>query len=143
MQELQAVKPEKIEVIFDEFGDLDRQVQQFKPVADRHEELKKRIRQWFEDQGYAADASAIAHGKRYEIHASERKHERELISKLKAWLILRRGLSVGKCLELWSITLKNLEKNIAATQLAPLLRNERTGHRTITAVPKAPPPKAA
>src|SRR6476646_4722043 len=73
--------------IIDEFGELDRQVREFKPVADKHAKLKKVIQAWYEaDEN---DSTHVAEGSLFSVQVSARAHERKITDMLRVYRILK------------------------------------------------------
>ena len=120
--------------LIDQYGELDRQVQQFKPIADKHAKLKAVIKSWYDDQ--PGEASAIAAGRLYEVQVSARENERTWSSMAKVYR------AVGGCtafLKICSVAIKAVEEAIGKSKAEALLVEERTGSRRLKVVAKAAP----
>ena len=117
--------------LIDEYGELDRQVQAFKPKADRHEKLKGIIKSWYDDA--PADATAIAEGSLYDVQVGVRAKERTWRSMTKVYK------AVGGCsafLNLCSIAIEAVVGAIGKAKAEELLVESQTGSRRLKAVAK-------
>ncbi len=119
--------------IVDEYGELDRKIQEFKPTTKRYEELKKTIQGWYAD--LPAEQSSVAEGKLYTVQVGARENRRKITNMLKVY----RLIGMQKFLELCSISLEAIEKVIAPSRLEGIISSERTGPRTLRPVAKASP----
>jgi len=120
--------------ICDEYGELDRQVTAFAPVAKRHAALQQTIRGYAID--LAADINAIYTGDLYQILVSERGEERYLDPKAKR--VIFKILKTVRAMELFTITLKAAEDELGKEELEALVTRARTGSRKLVAVAIAP-----
>lgn len=125
------------EQLIDEFGELDRLVNDFKPKAKRHEALKEIIRGWYCDQ--AAEQEFEPEGRLYRLQVSACEN-RSTVSPLKVY----KDLGVKKLLQICEITLKAIKEAVGESAAAKYVTYAQTGSRKITAVAKAAPaPPAA
>jgi hypothetical protein len=118
--------------LIDEFGELDRQVQQFKPQAERHEFLKKLIRSWFDDE--PAAQTAIATGNVYEIQLTAKLKERTWTDIFK----LYRALGREKFLSVCEVALGKAEELLGKPKVATLVSEALTGSRRLKPVLRTP-----
>jgi hypothetical protein len=123
--------------VADEFGELERRIQEFKPVRDRHEALKKQIQTWFEQE--PADQPASVEGKLYLVQASARANQR----KVKSIASLFRRLGKALFLEVATVPFTAIDRVLPAEEHEKFVSEERTGSRTIKAVLRAPAGKTA
>lgn len=134
---LTLAKPQKVptrEQIIDEYGELDRKVQQFAPTAKRHEELKSVIKGWYDK--YPAEKATVAAGRRFEIQVSPREKERRFRS-MEAVSKAVGGLK--KFLALCSVPLGAVEEAIGSGKLAGLVIEALTGSRRLKVVARGAP----
>lgn len=124
------------EQLIDEFGELDRQVTQFAPVAKRHRDLAEQIRGWYQE--HPANQPAVANGYLYEVQVSACGEERVL--DLKAKREIWKRLKIGRALELFSITLKAVEAapELGKELLDKLAQKKPIGSRKLIVVAIAP-----
>jgi hypothetical protein len=117
--------------LVDEYGELDRQVKQFKPVADRHEAVKAIIKSWYDAE--PAEAKGVIQGNRYEVQIGAR-------AKVRSWLSLARvAKAVGGVkvlIRLCTVSIEAVEGKIGKEKTAELLEEDLVGTRRITAVAK-------
>jgi hypothetical protein len=117
--------------IVDEFGELDRQMQASKPIRERHEALRKQIALWFE--GKPGDEPCVVEGRHYTVQASPRAHQTKVRSLSKLFTRLGKTLFLQLC----SVPLTAVRNSLPEEEHEKFLSEDRTGHRTIRAVPKA------
>lgn len=120
--------------VIDEYGELDRQVREFAPIAAKHESLKKIIKAWCEEM--PADEGAMLEGRQYKILVGARERERKFksLSKVfKACGTLKRFLSV--C----TVAIGALEELIGKSQVESLVETTSTGTRRLRPIAKASP----
>lgn len=122
------------EQLVDEFGELDRLVQQFDPTKKRHEFLKDLIRSWYVD--HPAELPATAEGDTYLVQVGARGPERYFSLKSKSRIFTLLGKV--RSMELFSITLKAVEEALGKPQLEALASKANTGSRKLVAILKAP-----
>ncbi len=84
--------------IVDEFGELERQIAEFKPKTERHKALKEQILSWYADLDGAATAQA--EGRRYSVQIGTRQNQRTITKPWKAWALLRRAIGLDQVMEL-------------------------------------------
>lgn len=118
------------ESIVDRFGELDRQVAEFGPVLREHQALANKIRSWFDRRD--PEREYVAKGKLYKVVVFARPREREIFSMARVYRILGRK----RFIELATITLKLIERNIPEELHGRFLRSAATGTRRLQAVPK-------
>jgi hypothetical protein len=120
--------------LIDEFGELDRQIQEFAPKVKRHKALQEVIRSWY--QGHPADQPAIAEGHLYTVQVGARSEERYFDLKAKAAIWKRMGKAAA--LEAFNITLKAVEEALGKFELEALVSKANVGTRKLIPVLKAP-----
>lgn len=116
------------QALIDEFGELDRQVLEFKPRADRHKKLKDTIAGWF---GTRPDEQCEAEGQLYRVRVGPRAVERK-ITKMRA---LYRFLGLAEFLRRCTFPLKTLDS--VADDPSKYVESAATGPRKVVAVLKA------
>ena len=115
--------------IYDEFGELDRQIQAFKPVLDRYEKLKAQIKA--EAEEYPADQDFTLVGKLYDLQISAKANERKIRSVRAVYKALG---SLKAFYEVVTVALGKLEERLGKEKVAELVEESRTGSRRIKAV---------
>jgi hypothetical protein len=123
--------------LVDEFAELDRQVQLFKPKKDRHEELNKLIKSWYED--FPADKTAIAEGHCYYIRVGVKAQKRTWTSIIKLYRALKRDAFFSIC----EVALGKAEEILGKAKVAKLVTETQSGSRRLTPVLKKPVLQAA
>ena len=116
-----------------EFVEVDRQIQDFAPVARRYRALQDTIRGWYAE--YPADQPAVFQGAGYRIHVGARGKKRGF--SLRAKIKIFAKLGKAKALELFNITLEAVEEALGKSELDALTTESFTGSRTLVAVAKA------
>lgn len=121
--------------VCDEFGELDRQVKAFSPIATRHDKLRKVIQEWVPDS-LGAEETETYSGLQYTIQLSERSEEAQFSvnAKKSLWKLLK----AQKAWRLFSITQKAVAAELGADVCEGHLIRKRTGSRKVTAVAIAP-----
>ena len=125
--------------LVDEFGELDRLIQEFAPLAKRYKILQDLIRGWYED--LPADQATFADGMFYRVQVAARSVERYF--DLKTRLKIFAKLGKARAMELFSITLKAVEENVGKPEFEALVSHSYTGSRKLVVILKAPASKAA
>jgi hypothetical protein len=120
--------------IIDEFGSLDSEIALFSPKVKRHAALKAIIKSWYES--LPADASVSVPGARYVVMIGAKANERVLKSVKGAFTALTGAIGVKEAWKLVKLSLTCLEEHLGKSGVEDLVTTERTGNRTITAVPK-------
>ena len=131
--------------MIDEYGELDRQVRQFQPVADRHESLKKLLKLKLDGLAPPGE-SFVRAGYVYELQVSAAANERKIGSMAAVYKAFRKLGGLKAFLEACSIGITVLEERLGKAAAAGLLVEERTGSRRLKAVALAvgrPPIEAA
>ena len=136
--EVKSIEPTRQQII-DEFGELDRQIQEFAPKRKRYEILQGTIRSWCED--LPAAMPTTVEGEQYIVQVGARTEERFFTLKAKAKIFSQLGKA--KALELFTITLKSVEDSLGKLALEELVSRAHSGSRKLVAVAKAPPAKLA
>ena len=131
--QLVSPTPTKAQII-DEFGELDRRVQEFAPVAKRYKLLQDLIRSWYVDQ--PAESPFVATGALYDVQVGARGSERYFDLKTRIKIFAKLGKA--KALELFTITLKLVEENLGKPEFEALVSHAPTGSRKLVAVMKVP-----
>lgn len=116
--------------LVDEFGRLDAELRAIKPKQQRHEQLRRQIASWYEDED--ASREFVVAGRHYTVEISARAKERRIRS-MKA-LLDRLGYPVF--LKLCTFPLKVLDEHFPAADRADLVEETYTGARRVTAIPK-------
>ena len=131
-------QPSRAQLV-DEFGELDRQVTEFAPIARRHRSLQDEIRSWYSDT--PRDQAATAEGHVYNVQVSPRSEERQfsLAAKVKIFAALKKQ----RFLELCSLTLKAVEMELGETYVDLNVSKDRTGSRKLIPVLKSAATQAA
>src|SRR5262252_5970955 len=126
---VQSRMPDPKIALVDEFGELDRQIQLFKPTIERHDKIKSIIKSWYSDA--APDTTDVVRGNVYEIQVGARERER-------TW---REMSAVSKAvggpkafLEIASVAIKSVENLIGKAKTDELLVESPTGARRIKSV---------
>jgi len=114
--------------VIDEFGELSRRIAEMKPVADRVSALKRKILSYY--SSLPNDQPAIAEGSRYTVQISPRAVVRSISSMSQVFKLL----GVRRFLAACRFPLSEFDRLIGDKSL---LREERTGERTLRAVPKS------
>lgn len=123
--------------IIDEYGELERKIAAFKPVADRAAALKKEIASWYEHQ--PADEVFVAEGKLYNAQVSAKALERRVFDMPKLFSLLGRN----RFLEFCKVSLAAIDQHVASEKHPAFLHSERSGNRTVKTVAISPAQKAA
>lgn len=118
--------------IVDEYGELDRQVQEFEPKRKRHEALKSQIKSWYDD--HPAEAEATAEGRLFRVQISARENE-SVIAKARAY----KELGKERFLKVCSLTIKALKEALGEAGASALITKAPTGSRKLKVVAKAAP----
>lgn len=118
------------EQLIDEFGELDRRIQDFAPAVRRHKQLTELIRTWYTD--HPAEQPALAEGHVYRIQVSPRTEERSFSLAAKTKIFARLGKA--KALELFSITLKAVEDALGKGDMESLVSKAHSGTRKLIPV---------
>jgi len=115
--------------LIDEYCDLRERMKAWKPevnpIAGRYAEVSALILAAYES--HPAAAPIVAHGRRFDLPISARRIERK-IHDLAGFF---RRIGRDKFLEICSVTLKAVEKEVAADKLDLYVGTSQTGHRTI------------
>jgi hypothetical protein len=117
--------------LIDEYGELDRQVQQFKPTSDRHEKLKSLIKSWYAESG--PEPIGVIHGQRYELQVGAKETVRSWVSLPK---VVKAVGGSKAFLEICTVAIAAVENVIGKSRTAALLDEAQTGTRRIKAVAK-------
>ena len=119
--------------LVDRYGELDREVKSFEPKRREHESLGKTIRSWY-DSPADAEREFVASGLAWDVKVSPRPNERHVTSYPRLYRILKRD----KFVELATITLKLIERNVPEALHHKFLKTEASGTRRLQAVPRSP-----
>jgi hypothetical protein len=123
--------PPGYQKLLDEFGRLDVQLASLEKIEKRRNQLRKQILEWCKGLA-AADGQQIS-GYLFDVVVSAKRPERELRSMEKTFSVLGKA----KFLKLCTLAVKKLEKAVTAAQYDQLVKEERTGRRTVSATPRA------
>jgi len=118
--------------IVDRYGELDVELKRFGPQIREHKALGETIRSWFDDAEAASEF--VANGFRFDVQVSARPEERQVFSYKTLYRILRKE----KFLELATITLKLIERNVPENLHHRFLTKAPTGSRRLQAVSRSP-----
>lgn len=119
--------PEQIAQI-DEYGELRRQIQIHKPVADRAEQLSKIIQGWYELQ--PADQAFTAQGNRYDVQVGAREKVRKVFDIGKLFKIV----GATKFLRIVKVNLTDLDRELPIEKHPEFLSEKQEGKRRLTPV---------
>jgi hypothetical protein len=122
--------------IIDEFGELDRRINEFRPVVARHKALKDEIAGWY--SALAGDQTAVAEGKLYTIQIGRGENRRTITNVVRAFNLLKKAVGLETVLGLITIPLKVIDAHVSILDQRSIIKQERTGPRDIVAVAKAP-----
>jgi hypothetical protein len=125
-----TLKPRDRVSIVDEFGRLDTELAGFKPRIARHEQLRKQIQSWYDEEN--AEHSFLAEGKEYVLEVTARANERKILSMAE----VKRRLGLARFLKLCKFPLGVLDEIIPPAEQSPLVSIERTGNRSVRVIPK-------
>ena len=121
--------PNSRESLIDEYAELRQKMRAWNanvnPYAARFDELNRLILSWYED--HPADRSAIAEGRRWKLPITARRWQRS-IQNLAGFF---RKVGRERFLELCSVTLGAIEKEISADKLELYIHSEQSGNRSI------------
>jgi hypothetical protein len=118
--------------LVDEFGELDRKVQAFKPTADRHKWLKEKILGFTMDT--AASEPATFLGSKYSAIVGAQQMQRSIESMAKVYKLVGKD----RFLDLCSMTLKALEHEVGEIAAAQYIQELQTGPRKVTVILSMP-----
>ena len=116
--------------LIDEFGELERRMDEFDPVVRRHKAIQDEILSWVKD--LPADQATTLSGNLYTIQVSERQYERKITSMRAVYKAL--GNKVAVLLDHVTMTLKELDVLIPAYRQGDLVTKARTGRRMLVPV---------
>lgn len=117
--------------IIDEYGELQRRVDEFRPVAERCAMLARTIASWYADE--PPEESFVEEGRRYSVQISPRTVKRTIVNMAKLYALVGKA----KFLEMATVTLSAVDKHVAAPLHSKFIRAEMTGERRVKAVAKA------
>jgi hypothetical protein len=122
----------------DRFGDLDAQVQRFKPTAKAHEGLRKEIQALYDAEPSGNDFKLL--GAKYEVQIGPRDNERKVSSMAKLFKALTQAVFLLHC----SVPMKIIDALLPGDKQKDLVVTARSGSRPVKAVAlPAPEEKAA
>ena len=122
--------------LIDRYGELKRQIDEFKPTVEEAKKLEAEIASWYED--HPAEDAAIAEGAAYTVQVSPREFKREIYDKGKALHLVRKACGgITALLELLTLPLKVIDQYVPEQKQKLFLVKERTGPRTVKPVRKA------
>lgn len=125
----------------DRFGDLDLKVQQFAPIQEEYDLLKKKLQAGLE--GKPGDRPHVLDGRRYLLQLGARRTERTITNKKAVFARLKKSLGLDGFLALITIPLgEGVDKNIPKSDHKLFLVEEQSGSRSIKVVAKLPAPAA-
>lgn len=133
IQNIADAKPSDCTAVLDEFGELDRRVQAFKPAASRHKLLRETILAWYPD--LPGDQAASLSGQLYDVRITECDNETHVLSMPKLFKAMGRVDFLAAC----KVTIKAMQARLGEAATALHLEKRRTGPRHVVAVPKASP----
>jgi hypothetical protein len=115
----------------DEYGELERRYVEAKAWLNRREDLRKKIESRY--AGEAADESFSAAGNIWQLIVGPRANRRTIVAMPKLFKLL----GAKEFLSICEIPLKKLDS--LAIDTDGIVKTERSGNRTITAVPREAP----
>jgi hypothetical protein len=131
---MQQIPPPKTkqrrQAIIDEFGELQQQVDAFKPKKDRHAELREQIALWYEKE--RPTQPFLEEGLKFTLQVSECSNERTISSMPK----LFKFLGIEAFLRLCKFPLGAVDVAIPRVRHGEFLDEAPTGPRKIKAVPR-------
>jgi len=123
-----ALEPSREEIV-DEFSKLDGQLQPIKPLLKRHDELRKKIQGWYDNE--PAEQAFTVNGENGNVvSVSARSHETKIVAMSKLFT----SLGKARFIALVHMPLKNLYSAFSRDAAADYVETERTGSRTVRAV---------
>lgn len=115
----------------DRYGEVDRLLQLFEPIAVEHKALKDEISAWPEGP---ADRMAILDGNFYRVQASARRKERTVSNARKLWAAMKAALGAEALQAAVTIPLGLIDKHVPESVQAEFLTTEQSGSRTLEVV---------
>jgi hypothetical protein len=116
------------QALIDEYGELDRQLSEFRPVVSRHKTLKETIAAWFDESAPAE--THTAEGKLYVVQVSPRSLERRITNMKR----LQKLLGLERFLTWCTFPLAAVDR--LTEDQSSFLESTRTGSRTVKPVLK-------
>jgi hypothetical protein len=116
--------------IIDEFGRLDAELALMKPKVKRHEELRKQIQSWYENEN--PTVGFVAKGLQYGVIVGAKARERKIVNMARLAKLLG-----ARFVDLCTFPLSALDANTTAEQRDGIVTEGHTGSRTVRAVPVA------
>jgi len=116
--------------MIDEFGDLAREIERFKPTKDRHEQLRGQIQSWYDAK--PATEAFIQEGARYSLEISEKANKRSITKMPALFKLLGQKLFLKLC----GFALADVDENIPIGRHKEFLTEAQTGPRKLKAVAK-------
>jgi hypothetical protein len=116
--------------IVDELGDLEKELQPFKPKIARAEALRKMLRDKYREQ--AADQSFQVHGTKWSALLSACGNSTEILVRA-----LFKAIGASKFLDVATVSIKAASAAVPAEVLASCSSVSQTGSRSLTVVPRA------
>ncbi|GAC1500022.1 MAG: hypothetical protein NVS1B14_03710 [Vulcanimicrobiaceae bacterium] len=119
----------------DHYGELERRVTEFQPIATERLALRAEILGWALHAAPEAALSLAGHA--YTLQIGPCAQQQRITSMRRLFRAIGQGLFLDNC----TFPLKVLDA-LKLSDTAPFLTNERTGNRNLTAVPIAPASRA-
>ncbi|MDZ4796592.1 MAG: hypothetical protein SGI92_00410 [Bryobacteraceae bacterium] len=117
--------------LIDEYGELERRLAEFKPVADRAAAVKKALSSL--GDSHPADQPLALEGAHYTVHLSPKAIERKVFDIDKLWATIGKS----KFLQFCRFPLAAIDQHVASSLHPAFLLAEHSGNRTVKAVAKA------
>jgi hypothetical protein len=134
---VKRISPPSRAAIIDEYGELERAIAAFKPAAQRKAELEKEIASWYEDG--PAEAEFTAEGRLYRVLVSPKALKRPIFDMSKLFNLLGKA----KFLQVCSVPVGAIDREIPPEKHSAFLGEERTGRRGVESVARVPVARAA
>jgi hypothetical protein len=122
--------PDTASSVIDELGEIEETLKPYDDLVARRKALRAQVLGWAEE--LAPDEAASIDGERFAVQISERSKERKFISMRK----LYKAVGLNNFLAHCSFTLKAAQLLLSGSDLALLVKEERTGSRSISTVPR-------
>jgi hypothetical protein len=116
----------------DYFGELDRQVKTFEPVAEAHKTAKERLLKLAEDS--PADSSVVIAGRTWRVHFGKRSNERTITDQKKVFQLVEKRLGKDGAIAAVSLPMALVDKVATDSEQKTFIVREASGTRRIESV---------
>jgi hypothetical protein len=120
--------------VVDELGALDAQIAALGPKIRRAESLRKQVQGWA-DADFPADQNVVFEGASFLAEASAKGNRREIADMEGVFKRLGRS----KFFEVCQVALKRLDELLTAAEAAAVLKESRSGPRSVKTLARATP----